>query len=186
LPNSVGKSGLVGAKVGAIWGLGHGVSATFIGFCAFFLKDRIGGKFTSKLSSFTESAVGVSLLLIGLLGLKESLETSAEEKIEEASGKGMSNGAIFANGLLHGFSWDGAPSIAPAIAMTSWRSATFFLLAYSIGTIIAMSISAGTISSLSNRLGKISKAPDFPKKISIFSSCIAIAIGIYWIIQALF
>ena len=30
--------------------------------------------------------------------------------------------AIFANGILHGFSWDGAPSLAPALAMTSWRA----------------------------------------------------------------
>ena len=33
--------------------------------------------------------------------------------------------AIFANGILHGFSWDGAPSLAPALAMTSWRAGDY-------------------------------------------------------------
>ncbi len=192
LPNSVGRSIWVGAKVGAIWGLGHGLSAIIVGLCAFFLKGKLAGKFSmlQKLTSLAENAVGASLVLIGLLGVKESLEQghdNDEEGNESSNGKKtMSSSAIFANGVLHGFSWDGAPSIAPAVAMSSWRAATYFLLSYSLGTVIAMSISASTIGALSSKLGKMSQAPDFPKKLSLYSSMLAVLIGIYWIAQGFF
>lgn len=191
LPSSVGKTGWGGARVGAIWGLGHGLSAMFLGYCAFFLKDKITGKFSflDKLATLAETAVGVSLLAIGLLGVKESMEIEEEHAVdamnEGKGGKGsMTSRAIFANGILHGFSWDGAPSIAPAIAMTSWKAATIFLFSYSLGTIITMSISAGTIGALSTRIGKMSKTPDFPKGLSFFSSLLAVVIGLYWIAQS--
>eukprot|EP01033_Poteriospumella_lacustris_P004535 gene4536-3242_t len=193
LPSSVGKSAFVGAKAGAIWGLGHGLSAVILGYCAFFLKGTLSGRFSylKHLTSFAENAVGVSLVVIGLMGVKESLEKDEPhegevEGSETSKGKGTSSRAIFANGLLHGFSWDGAPSIAPAVAMTSWRSASYFLLAYSLGTVIAMSISAGAIGGLSSKLGKFSQAPDFPKKLSLYSSLLAVGIGIYWIAQGFF
>lgn len=196
IPNSVGKSAWYGAQLGAMWGLGHGVSACLIGFAAFFLKGKISGKFhfLDKLSSLAEIAVGASLVGIGLLGIKESQEADEGGHIEAgsavtSSGKESKTGgalAVFANGLLHGFSWDGAPSLAPAIAMNSWRAASIFLGAYSIGTVIAMSISAGFIGALSKKLGEMSNSPDLPKKLSFFSSLFAVVIGIYWLAQSFF
>jgi hypothetical protein len=61
-------------SIGAVWGLGHGFSATMIGLAAFFLKDRLsvgssgGAKWVSKLGTYTEVLVGVSLITIGLIG----------------------------------------------------------------------------------------------------------------------
>lgn len=161
------------------------MSAIFLGLCAFFLKGKLTGRFSvlQKLTNLAESAVGVSLVAIGLLGVKESMEVDHSAESGEPTKKSMSSGAIFANGVLHGFSWDGAPSIAPAVAMTSWRSAIYFLLAYSMGTVVAMSVSAGTIGALSSRLGQISQAPDFPRGLSFFSSLLAVFIGLYWIVQ---
>lgn len=186
LPSTVGKSLWVGARSGAIWGLGHGLSAIVLGLCAFFLKGKLTGQFSAleKLTYFAESAVGVSLVAIGLLGVKESIEASKDSDHSKES-SGMSSSAIFANGVLHGFSWDGAPSLAPAIAMSSWRAACSFLLAYSVGTVIAMSISAGTIGALSSRIGKMSKTPDFPRGLSFFSSLLAMVVGLYWIAQSI-
>ena len=193
IPNSMGKSGWYGAQLGAVWGLGHGVSACILGFVAFFLKGKISGKFhfLDKLSSVAEVAVGLSLVGIGLLGIKESNEIeeihpTGESLQTNTAKKGSGLAAIFANGLLHGFSWDGAPSLAPAIAMSSWRAATTFLGAYSLGTVVAMSVSAGLIGTLSSKLGELSNQPDLPKKLSIFSSMFAVVIGIYWIIQSVF
>ena len=198
LPSSVGKSAWHGARIGAIWGLGHGLSATFLGFCAFFLKGKISGKFTAvkKLTNIAESAVGFSLLAIGLLGIKESMEMEAEhaDDVSEGNSDGKkTNGktafSIFANGMLHGFSWDGAPSIAPAVAMTTYRSAATFLASYSMGTMITMSIAASTISYLSSKLVGSSVSeniPNLPKKLSFFSSLLAMLIGVYWIAQSFF
>lgn len=108
------------------------------------------------MGSWTEVLVGVSLIAIGLLGLKESLldyeETPAYEAKSAGSavvegggapgGGGMTKSgggerAIFFNGVLHGFSWDGAPSLAPALALSSWGSVLWFLLAYCSGTMVS-------------------------------------------------
>lgn len=110
----------------------------------------------SMMGMWTEGLVGISLMAIGLLGLKESLldheetpsyETkSAGSAVVEGGGGGgggltvASNGAskaIFLNGVLHGFSWDGAPSLAPALAFSSWASVLWFLLAYCSGTMVS-------------------------------------------------
>ncbi len=169
-----------------MWGLGHGISATLLGFAVFFLKDKIGGMFSfvEKITNLAESAVGLSLVAIGLLGVKESLETDHEDDHTAASEqKATSYQAIFANGLLHGFSWDGAPSIAPAIAMKSWKAAGLFFGAYSVGAMITMSIAAGSIAWLSSRMGQLSNNPQLPKKLSLISSLIAVGIGLYWLAQ---
>lgn len=144
LPPSVGKPGWYGLKLGATWGLGHGVSAIFIGLCAYFLKGTMSTQFSilQRLSKYAEAAVGFSLLVIGAIGIKENMELQNEKNSssseDEIVGKMSmttfkSSVSIFLNGILHGFSWDGAPSIAPALAMTSWRSALSFLLSYCIG-----------------------------------------------------
>ena len=145
LPPSVGKPGWYGLKLGATWGLGHGVSAIFLGLCAFFLKGRMSSQFSffQRLSKYTEAAVGVSLFIIGAIGIKENLDANNESKGEGGDEPAMfqrmnmttfkSSVSIFLNGILHGFSWDGAPSIAPALAMTSWRAALSFLLSYCLG-----------------------------------------------------
>jgi len=131
---SIGKPGHFGLRIGAVWGLGHGFSAMLLGSSAFYLKGQFTGRFAilEKLATLAESAVGISILLIGLIGIKESTEEAATSGQDEIGGDQASypksSRAIFANGILHGLSWDGAPSLAPAITMTSWKSALTFLL----------------------------------------------------------
>ena len=185
LPASVGQRWHQGLRIGASWGLGHGLSATLIGLFGFLLKDRLGSHFSvvEKLSGVAESAVGISLVLIGGIGLREALdaEVNPEDDSAISSPPLKSKGAIFTNGILHGFSWDGAPSLAPALTLSSWRSAMLFLFSYSIGTMVAMSATAGAVGEGTRRLGKASKSPELPRKMSIISSCLAIAIGCFWI-----
>jgi ABC-type nickel/cobalt efflux system permease component RcnA len=220
---TVGKSGFNGIKVGALWGVGHGITAIFLGMSVFFVKGQFTGHFAimEKLSTVAESVVGLSILFIGLMGIKESREAQAElrehrqrhellhsqlyrfdndsfvvppggyngslvipqETITQKTTGGKraakTRRAIFTNGLLHGFSWDGAPSLAPALTMSSWRGALSFLVAYSLGTIVAMSMAAGTLGELSSRVGKASNNPDLPHKLSFISSMVAVGIGLY-------
>eukprot|EP01039_Chlorochromonas_danica_P009751 gene9750-10785_t len=207
LPASVGKSGRHGLRMGAVWGVGHGIAAVAIGGAAFFLKGRLAKQFAflEKISNLAGSVVGGSLVLIGLLGMKESLEEGAGqhsqeeehqlESIDQSSGQGSSKGrqqsagranlALVANGILHGFSWDGVPSIAPAMAVKTWQAALAYLLAYALGTIVAMGSTAGAAGALSTRLGKWTDNPDLPRKLSFASSLLAVAIGFFWIAQAL-
>ena len=214
LPPSVGKPGWYGMKLGATWGLGHALSALLLGLGAFFLKGRlVGAQFAGlqRLSSLTEGAVGLSLLFIGVMGLRENAVVRGDD-VDSVSGfdggdgggasssssaaadhdgfggdlSAESSRAIFANGVLHGCSWDGAPSLAPALAMTSWRAAVAFLLAYGVGTMAAMSLTAGLVGAGSLRLGEAVGAPrDLPRTLSLGSSVCAVAIGAWWVLQAL-
>ena len=94
--------------------------------------------------------------------------------------------AVFLNGMLHGFSWDGAPSLAPALACTTWRGVLWFLVAYCSGTMLAMSATTAIIGEGTSRVSEALDAPDIPKKLSIVSSFIAIAIGALWMVKAIF
>jgi hypothetical protein len=193
LPASVGESASSAMKIGAVWGLGHGTTAMVLGLAAFYLKGQIGGNlgFLERLSSVAEWAVGLSLLLIGGQGVKESMSISeintdghgdgaAEERISALK----SSRAIFVNGLLHGCSLDGAPSLAPALMLTSWRSVVSFLLAYCFGTAAAMSLAAGAVAEGTIRLGEAIGSRKLPRQLSFGSSILAILIGVYWIYSA--
>lgn len=208
---SIGKPGYYGLRIGALWGLGHGFSALLLGSSAFYLKGQFTGRFAvlEKLANLAESAVGISILFIGLIGIKESYDAETEEKSPEAGADSTrskailsisssssssssttpayprSSRAIFANGILHGLSWDGAPSLAPAITMASWKSALTFLLSYSIGTIITMSLAAGAVGELSLRVSKVTNNPDLPRKLSLVTSFMAVAIGVFFTLKSL-
>eukprot|EP00903_Cladosiphon_okamuranus_P006861 g6682.t1 len=77
LPRIMGQKWHNSMRIGATWGLGHGFSATVIGLAAFFFKDRLGlghnERLVAMMGTWTEGLVGVSLIAIGLLGLKDSL-----------------------------------------------------------------------------------------------------------------
>lgn len=184
--------------MGASWGLGHGFSATLIGCVGFLLKDQMNSKLRifEKLSTFTEYAVGVSLLLIGIVGIIENTreeETDLSDTSELPDNDGSSASklikskqALFVNGFLHGFSWDGAPSLAPALAMNTWRSVLIFLCSYCVGTTLSMSLTAALVGESTVRLGKVVESKNLTKNLSIGSSIIAIAVGLYWIWKCVF
>ena len=121
------------------------------------------------------------------MGIKESIEARRENdgNNDSSSSLGLprSSRAIFTNGILHGCSLDGAPSIAPVLAMKSRRSAVWFLVAYCFGTMAAMSLTAGAIAESSNRLVQTSKMPDLPSKLCFVSSFLAMLVGIFWVVN---
>ena len=203
LPRCCGQRWYRAGRVGALWGMGHGVSATIIGVLAFGLKNRLknnmGSRLTKVLSGMshvTEIAVGLSLILIGVMGIREAREW--KEEIVESGGvaqpqrslsaaaaetgvvKSAQKRAVIFNGVLHGFSWDGAPSLAPAIAVATWSGNLAFLSAYALGTMGAMAIVTTLIGEGTRRAGEVFDRPDIPQKLSFFSSLLAIAIGAVW------
>mmetsp|Transcript_11064 Transcript_11064/g.20679 ORF Transcript_11064/g.20679 Transcript_11064/m.20679 type:complete len:318 (+) Transcript_11064:469-1422(+) len=195
LPRCCGQKWYRAGRIGALWGMGHGVSATILGLTAFGLKNRVSSMPAIKglligASSAMEVAVGASLIFIGLLGIKEAKNFDSEEDSVPSSlvmTEGEEDGAVKAqkravvfNGILHGFSWDGAPSLAPALAVATWKGSISFLLAYSLGTMGAMSITTTLIGESTRRAGQILHRPDLPQKLSLVSSFLAIAVGAFW------
>lgn len=159
LPRCCGQRWYKAGKIGALWGMGHGLSATIIGVLAFGLKNQIqrAPRIKSLLagaSHVTEIAVGLSLILIGVMGIREAREWEEEVQPQSLSAAATPDSgiqqdaqkrAVMFNGLLHGFSWDGAPSLAPAIAVATWGGNLAFLSAYAAGTMGAMALTTTLI-----------------------------------------
>jgi hypothetical protein len=195
LPRTVGQRWYKAGRIGALWGMGHGFSATILGVLAFGLKSQVqkapGIKsLLAGASHVMEIAVGLSLVLIGAMGIREAREwedeigttpqsLSAAASPDAGVGQAQKRAVIF-NGLLHGFSWDGAPSLAPALAVATWGGNLAFLSAYATGTMTAMAITTTLIGEGTSRAGELFNRPDIPQKLSFFSSLLAIAIGLVW------
>lgn len=198
LPRTVGQRWYRAGRTGALWGIGHGISVTLLGTLGFLLKSKISmtsgfGKVLHGASHCLEAAVGISLVVIGLLGMKEAKEWETELE-ESGSLNSLSaaaapedhvmpfgrNRSIVFNGLLHGFSWDGAPSLAPALAVASWRGNLAFLLSYGLGTMVTMALTTTLVGEGTRRAGQIFHRPDLPQKLSFFSSILAMLVGIVW------
>jgi len=188
LPRCVGKRWYGAGRIGALWGMGHGVSATILGLTAFGLKNQVANMPQVKgmligASSAMEVAVGASLIFIGLLGIKEARDFKEEEEssftVADDTEKAQKRAVVF-NGILHGFSWDGAPSLAPALAVATWKGSISFLLAYALGTVGAMTIATTLIGESTRRAGEIFHKPDLPQKLGLASSFLAMAVGVFW------
>jgi hypothetical protein len=197
LPRCCGKRWYKAGRIGLLWGLGHGVSVTILGVSGYALKSQFhrapGAKaMLTGASALMEVAVGLSLILIGAMGLKEAREWAEENESlpahslsaavspNEVSSPNDRNRAVVFNGLLHGFSWDGAPSLAPALAVATWGGNLAFLSAYTAGTVAMMVIATSFIGEGTRRAGEMFNRPDLPQKLSFFSSLLAIAIGGIW------
>jgi hypothetical protein len=197
LPRCCGQRWYRAGRVGALWGMGHGLSATIIGVLAFALKSTFKNSMGSGLknvlagaSHVTEIAVGLSLIVIGIMGIKEAREwedeidgvqpQSLSAAAADAGIKTAQKRAVIFNGLLHGFSWDGAPSLAPAIAVATWSGNLAFLSAYAVGTMATMAMVTTLVGEGTRRAGQIFQRPDLPQKLSLFSSGIAIVVGGIW------
>jgi hypothetical protein len=162
-----------------------------------------------------EIAVGASLIVIGIMGIKEARDftydydiplpsspptlhnlsaavnvalTDTESKMntnQQSSGTittlpSLRTRAILLNGILHGFSWDGAPSLAPALALMTWSHTITFLSSYALGTTITMAFVTALIGEGTRQASQIFQRPDLPQKFSFASSILAISIGIVW------
>ena len=214
IPRCCGLPWYRAVRVGAVWGLGHGVSATILGMAGFLFKKGVvvfgmggtnGANFDvlHHAGSFMELAIGVSLIVIGLLGIKEAREWDSSDvdaiacEVNEGEGSNSTAAAPYSsaamavnpnpakravlfNGILHGFSWDGAPSLAPAVAISTWRGSLTFLLSYALGTMGAMALATTVIGEGTRRAaGKLDR-PDLPRDLSLFSSFLALVVGVVW------
>lgn len=149
--------------------------------------------------SFMELAIGMSLIVIGLLGIKEAREwesssstTNDESKSLSAAavpvvenGPSTAKSAVLFNGILHGFSWDGAPSLAPAVAIATWRGSLTFLISYALGTMAAMTLATTIIGEGTRKASKKLDRPDLPRDLSVGSSFLALLVGVVWCVLAL-
>jgi len=113
LPLCMGRRWWVAIYTGGYWGLGHGIGAALVGALAFAVRGALN---LDALSLYMEAAVGVSIIIIGANGVRESREWSVDHEgpTEQAKQHSLEVRAALPARLSH----DARPAISP-LAMLS-------------------------------------------------------------------
>lgn len=196
-PLSIGRSRMESAAVGALWGCGHDAGQVIFGLLFLLLKDRLH---IEIIRTWGTRVVGLTLLVIGAMGIKEASEVptpcvalengecdvSAYEALETPTvGKKKKIGfATFATGIVHGLQPDALMMVLPALALPSRVAGAAFLIMFLFGTVVAMGSYTVFIGSCSEALKD--RVPRITEKLTWISSLIAIALGLGIIVSQLF
>ena len=100
--------------------------------------------------SFMELAIGASLIIIGLLGIKEApnwrvnhlplpnvfWQWQPPPRTPPGHQPQPAKCAVLFNGTLHVFSWDATPSLVPAVAISTLQGLLAFLISYAVWTMV--------------------------------------------------
>tara|TARA_Y100001933_G_scaffold236681_1_gene258871 strand:- start:6687 stop:7358 length:672 start_codon:yes stop_codon:yes gene_type:complete len=181
-------------KNGLSWGLGHSSGVLILSIFAIFFKDIAH---LTKFSYFAEFLVGVSLLIIGSLAIKNSLKLNIHNHQHEHN-NGISHKhfhyhqnrdkfhnkhshALTSLGILHGLAGGShLLAVIPALALPM-EEALAYLIAYLVGSLIIMSSFTYLIS-----LSTIKAGQKFIKKLIAFAGGISFAMGLFWIQKSAF
>lgn len=195
-PLSIGRTRTESALVGALWGCGHDAGQLIFGLIFLLLKDRLH---IEIIRTWGTRVVGLTLLVIGAMGIKEASEVpapivalengesgvSAYESLDNpVAGKKKIGFATFATGIVHGLQPDALMMVLPALALPSRVSGAAFLIMFLVGTVVAMGSYTVFIGSCSQALKD--RVPRITEKLTWASSLIAIALGFAIIISQFF
>ncbi|BBH08612.1 high-affinity nickel-transport family protein, partial [Prunus dulcis] len=184
-PLSIGRTRIESALVGALWGCGHDAG-----------QDRLH---IEIIRTWGTRVVGITLLVIGAMGIKEASEVSSPcvalengecdasvyESLENPTvGKKKIGFATFATGIVHGLQPDALMMVLPALALPSRVAGAAFLVMFLVGTVVAMGSYTVFLGSCSQALKD--RVPRITEKLTWASSLVAIALGSAIIISQLF
>ncbi len=170
------------------WGLGHSSGVLLLAFLAIFVKDITP---LNKFSSIAEFLVGISLLVVGVFAIKNSLQLSIHSHshkhangiahrhlhfhVKEQKNNKHSH-ALTGLGLLHGIA-GGSHFLAvlPALALPL-TSACLYLISYLIGSLISMNLFTCLIS-----ITTFKASQKFIKRLIAVAGGLSFSLGLFWI-----
>lgn len=142
----------IGGSIGVIWGVGHSMSSSSIGCLSYLMKSYLVSSSSSSswlidYQHIVDFVVGITLILIGIMGYFESREVAESVHKDDSSSRSKNDCnisvtlsdssrevdrinagrrttvsalvAVFVNGCVMGLSLDGVPSLAPSLFMDS-------------------------------------------------------------------
>ncbi|CAL5212583.1 unnamed protein product [Lathyrus oleraceus] len=196
-PLSIGRTRTESALVGALWGCGHDAGQLIFGLIFLLLKDQLH---IEIIQTWGTRVVGITLLVIGAMGIKEASEVSTpavavgNSEFDVSAYKSLDNPVVgnkkkigfatFATGIVHGLQPDALMMVLPALALPSRVSGAAFLIMFLFGTVVAMGSYTVFIGSCSQALKD--RVPRITEKLTWASSLIAIALGLAIIISQFF
>ena len=177
-------------KNGVSWSLGHSSGVLLLAFLTIFIKDITP---LSKFSNIAEFFVGISLLIVGVIAMKNSLQLSMHSHShkhengfahnhvhfhtkEQKYEYNKHSHALTGLGLLHGIA-GGSHFLAvlPALALPL-TSACFYLISYLIGSFISMNLFTWLISFTTFKASQ-----KFIKRLIAVSGGLSFSLGLFWI-----
>lgn len=195
-PLSIGRTRVESAIVGALWGCGHDAGQVIFGLLFLLLKDRLH---IEVLRTWGTRVVGLTLLVIGAMGIREAREVhtpcvalenaecdvSIIEPLQTApSGKKKIGFATFATGIVHGLQPDALMMVLPALALPSRLAGAAFLAMFLVGTVLAMGSYTVFIGSCSQALKD--RVPRITEKLTWAASLVAIFMGVAILVSQFF
>lgn len=195
-PLSIGRTRMESAAVGALWGCGHDAGQVIFGLLFLLLKDQLH---IEVLRIWGTRVVGITLLVIGAMGIREASEVPTpcvalengecdvnvyEALDNPAVGKKKVGFATFATGIIHGLQPDALMMVLPALALPSRLAGALFLVMFLVGTVVAMGSYTVFIGSCSQALKD--RIPRITEKLTWAASLVAIVLGFAIIISQFF
>ena len=168
------------------WGLGHSSGVVLLTFLAIYIKDIAQ---LNRFSNFAELLVGISLLIIGALAIKNSFllrihSHSHHHKNGVAHNhfhfhskkQNKHSHALTGLGLLHGIA-GGSHFLAvlPALALPL-VSAISYLVAYLFGSLVSMYVFTFLIS-----FSTLNAGQKFIKRLIAFAGGLSFFMGLFWV-----
>ncbi|CAL9170209.1 unnamed protein product [Musa hybrid cultivar] len=186
-PLSIGRTKMESAIVGALWGCGHDAGQVLFGLLFLMLRDRLH---IEVFRTWGTRVVGLTLLVIGALGIREASEVPAscvaldQPSDLSSTGKRKIGLATFATGIVHGLQPDALMIILPALALPSRLAGAAFLCMFLVGTVFAMASYTVFIGTCTEALKE--RAPRITEKLTWAASLIAISMGLALLITPFF
>ena len=179
---------------GFSWGLGHSSGVLLLAFLAIFIKDITP---LNKFSNIAEFLVGISLLIVGVIAIKNSFQLrmhshSHKHKngfahrhyhfhTKEQKNNNKHSHALTGLGLLHGLAGGShILAVLPALALPL-ISACFYLIAYLLGSLISMNLFTFLISFTTSNVGQ-----KFIKRLICVAGGLSFSMGLFWIQRSAF
>ena len=178
----------IAARNSISWGLGHSSGVIFLAILAIFIKDITP---LNKFSNFAEFFVGISLLIVGVFAIKNSLYLNIHSHSHKHNGMShhhlhfhsedpkkhnKNSHALTGLGLLHGLA-GGSHFIAvlPALALPL-PNAFVYLISYLSGSLASMSIFTCLISFTTLNTGQ-----RFIRRFIAFAGGLSFSTGLFWV-----
>lgn len=157
--------------LGALWGSGHATGQLLLGLAC--LAVQVGvfkAAWGPTLSHFSSLFVGMSLVVIGCLGMYEARDYEDGHSESHEDEKSRFGWATYATGVVHGFSPDALIFLAPALALPR-LAATIHVTGVALGTLVSMGGCTALLSAVCRRNPRV-------KSVSFVAASVAILLGL--------
>lgn len=167
-----------GVRLGALWGLGHGLGVVLLGGLGQLFRGALGAR---QVSAWSELGVGVLLVVMGAFALwrtrsAESVLHPHEHPAFERHGAHLAFGV----GVLHGTAGVGhLLGILPSLFLDP-ANAALYLAAYLTAAVVSMAAFAGSLGWALDRLGP-RRVPEAVRA----ASALCILVGAVWVVAAI-